>query len=46
VSSAVNRVANDEPALLTPASELPEPVEEPKRPPNKRARDDAQGSLF
>jgi putative SOS response-associated peptidase YedK len=46
VSSAVNRVANDEPALLTPASELPEPVEEPKRPPNKRARDDSQGSLF
>jgi putative SOS response-associated peptidase YedK len=49
VSGAVNRAANDGPALLTPASELPEPVEAPKpRPkPGKRAVvNDAQGSLF
>jgi putative SOS response-associated peptidase YedK len=47
VSSAVNRVANDDPALLTPASEMPEPVEEEKPKPRKRApADDKQGSLF
>jgi putative SOS response-associated peptidase YedK len=48
VSSAVNRAANDDPSLLTPASELPEPVEEPKPKPasRKRAPDDSQGSLF
>jgi putative SOS response-associated peptidase YedK len=47
VSSAVNRVANDDPSLLTPASELPEPVDEEKPKPRKRApADDAQGSLF
>lgn len=48
VSSAVNRVANDDPALLTPASELPEPVDEEKPKQRKRApaADEAQGSLF
>jgi putative SOS response-associated peptidase YedK len=47
VSSAVNRVANDDPSLLTPASELPGPVDEEKPKPRKRASaDDAQGSLF
>lgn len=49
VSGAVNRAANDGPELLTPASELPEPVEErkPKPAPRKRAAvDDGQGSLF
>jgi putative SOS response-associated peptidase YedK len=47
VSSAVNRVANDDPALLTPASELPEPVESPKPKPKKRTpADEAQGTLF
>ena len=47
VSGAVNRAANDDPSLLTPASELPESVEEPKLKPKKRATaDDAQGSLF
>jgi putative SOS response-associated peptidase YedK len=47
VSAAVNRAANDGPSLLTPASELPEPVEEPKPKLKKRAPvDDAQGSLF
>lgn len=48
VSGAVNRAANDHPSLLTPASELPEPAEEPKPKPKKRAVavDDAQGSLF
>jgi putative SOS response-associated peptidase YedK len=47
VSSAVNRVANDDPALLTPASEMPEPIEAPKPKPKKRAPADvAQGTLF
>jgi putative SOS response-associated peptidase YedK len=47
VSSAVNRAANDDPVLLTPASEMPEPAEEPKPPRRTRsASDDAQGSLF
>jgi putative SOS response-associated peptidase YedK len=47
VSGAVNRAANDGPALLTPASELPEPVEKPKPVPRKRApADEAQGTLF
>jgi putative SOS response-associated peptidase YedK len=47
VSSAVNRVANDDPALLTPASELPEPLEPPKPKPKKRIpADEAQGTLF
>jgi putative SOS response-associated peptidase YedK len=45
VSSAVNRVANDDPALLTPATEMPELVEPPKPKPRARA-DDAQGTLF
>jgi putative SOS response-associated peptidase YedK len=45
VSSAVNRVANDDPTLLTPASEADEV--EPERKPRKRVIvDDAQGSLF
>ncbi len=47
VSGAVNRVANDDPSLLTPASEMPDVVEEPNPKPNKRSvADDAQGSLF
>jgi putative SOS response-associated peptidase YedK len=47
VSSAVNRVANDSPALLTPASEMPEPVEAPRPKPRTHApANDAQGSLF
>jgi putative SOS response-associated peptidase YedK len=47
VSGAVNRAANDGPALLTPASELPAPVEKPKPVPRKRApADEAQGTLF
>ena len=46
VSGAVGRVANDDPSLLKPASEMPEPVEEPKIKSKKRAADDAQGSLF
>jgi putative SOS response-associated peptidase YedK len=46
VSNAVGRVANDDPSLLTPASEMPEPAGEPKPKPKKRAADDAQGSLF
>lgn len=46
VSGAVNRAANDDPSLLTPASELPAPVDEPKPKPKKRIADDAQGSLF
>jgi putative SOS response-associated peptidase YedK len=47
VSSAVNRAGNDDPALLTPAGEMPEPVEQPKPKPRKRApADEAQGSLF
>ena len=44
VSPAVNRVTNDSPELLVPASELlsaPEP-EKPAKP----KRDDRQGSLF
>jgi putative SOS response-associated peptidase YedK len=48
VSPAVNRVANDSPALIAPAVETPAtPVEEPqpaRRP--KRRKDGAQGSLF
>jgi putative SOS response-associated peptidase YedK len=48
VSGAVNRVANDDPSLLTPASEMPEPVDTPKSNPRKCApvADEAQGSLF
>jgi hypothetical protein len=50
VSAAVNRVANDDPSLLMPASEMPDPVEEakPKSRPKQRPRiaNDAQGSLF
>lgn len=48
VSPAVNRVANDSPALLEPAVEIPAaPVEEPKAPRKlKRRKDSAQGSLF
>jgi putative SOS response-associated peptidase YedK len=47
VSGAVNRVANDDPSLLTPASEMPDVVEEPKFKSRKHAAaDDAQGSLF
>lgn len=49
VSGAVNRVANDDPALLTPASEMPEPVEAPRVKPKTKTRaptDEAQGSLF
>jgi putative SOS response-associated peptidase YedK len=47
VSGAVNRAANDGPALLTPASELPAPIEAPKPKPRKRAAaDEAQGTLF
>jgi putative SOS response-associated peptidase YedK len=41
VSSAVNRVANDDAGLLKPAGEEPAP---PKA--NKRKANDAQGSLF
>jgi putative SOS response-associated peptidase YedK len=47
VSGAVNRAANDDPSLLAPASELPQPPEAPKPAPKKRAEaDDVQGSLF
>jgi putative SOS response-associated peptidase YedK len=43
----VYRVANDDPALLTPASELPPPAEVPKlNPPTPTPADEAQGSLF
>jgi putative SOS response-associated peptidase YedK len=47
VSGAVNRVASDGPALLTPASEMPEPVQVPGPKPKIRGpANDAQGSLF
>jgi putative SOS response-associated peptidase YedK len=48
ISSAVNRVANDSPALLEPAVATPDaPVEEPKPAPKpKRRKSSAQGSLF
>ena len=48
VSTAVNRVANDSPALLEPAAGTPDaPVEKPKPAPKpKRRKDGAQGSLF
>jgi len=44
ISPAVNRVTNDSPELLVPASELP-PAQEPQKP-AKPKRDDRQGSLF
>ena len=44
ISPAVNRVTNDSPELLVPASELP-PAPEPEKP-AKPKRDDRQGSLF
>jgi putative SOS response-associated peptidase YedK len=43
ISPAVNRVTNDSPELLVPASEQPAP--EPEKP-AKPKRDDRQGSLF
>jgi putative SOS response-associated peptidase YedK len=48
ISSAVNRVANDSPALLEPAVATSDaPVEEPKAAPKpKRRKSSAQGSLF
>ena len=49
VSSAVNRVANDSPALMEPAreSDLAEPVAPPKREKKeKEKKDDGQASLF
>jgi putative SOS response-associated peptidase YedK len=45
VSSAVNRVANDDPVLLKPASEVAEPEPAPK-PKKRTTANDAQGSLF
>jgi putative SOS response-associated peptidase YedK len=44
ISPAVNRVTNDSPELLVPASELP-PAPEPEKP-AKPKRDERQGSLF
>jgi putative SOS response-associated peptidase YedK len=49
VSNAVNRVANDAPQLIEPATGEPEPPPEPpklaqKKP--KKKKDDGQGSLF
>jgi putative SOS response-associated peptidase YedK len=50
ISTAVNRVANDTPAVLEPASEQPEAAASVAAPPAKRQRapkkDDRQSSLF
>lgn len=50
ISSAVNRVVNDSPALLVPASELPpepeKPPEEKKPAAKSRKKDTGQASLF
>jgi putative SOS response-associated peptidase YedK len=51
ISTAVNRAANDGPALVAPAADAPPDEEEapkPKRPPRRKADvgDDGQGSLF
>jgi putative SOS response-associated peptidase YedK len=47
VSPAVNRVANDAPALIEPAVDAPEaPTAEPKPARKLKRKDSAQGSLF
>jgi putative SOS response-associated peptidase YedK len=51
VSPAVNRIANDSPALIDPHSAdaiapAPQPPSKPKPRPRKRAKDDGQASLF
>jgi putative SOS response-associated peptidase YedK len=50
ISSAVNRAANDGPALIVPGADTPPAAEtpkpKPKRAPRRSDADDAQGSLF
>ena len=46
VSPAVNKVANDTPAVLEPYDSSAAPEETPKTKPKRQAEDSRQGSLF